>query len=345
MTSTTLLVTGSTGMLGRSVVRRAVAAGYDVQAMVRPQSERRCLEDLPVTFVEADLAEPETLADALADAQIVVHTAAQVGDWGPVEQYRAVNVVALEHMLAAVERHGRLQRWIQISSVGVYPARHHYGTDESVPRDTVGLDGYTRTKAEAEVVVEQHVRDHGLPAVILRPGFLYGPGERHGLKRIVDRLQTGKMKFIGRGDKLFHNTYVENLVDAVFLAIDKPGIEGEAFNVLDDRLVTRLEFVNTVADYLGKPHPGHVPEWLARPLARPVERIATLRGRKTPPPLTGALIKYMTYNLDFSIDKAKRVLGYEPRVDFQEGIRVALDDLTGKTSPPQHRPTPAPASS
>jgi nucleoside-diphosphate-sugar epimerase len=330
--STTLLVTGATGLVGCHVARRAVEAGYTVQAMVRPNSDRRALEDLPVTYVEADLSDVETLPDALAGADVVVHSAAHIGDWGPVEQYRAVNVVALEHMLAAVERHGRLKRWIQISSLGVYPARHHHGTDESVSRDLVGLDGYTRTKAEAEVVLEQHIREHGLPVVILRPGFIYGPGERHALWRIVDKLQQGKMRFIGRGDRLFNNTHVDNLVDAVFLAIDQPGIEGEIFNIRDERLVTRLEFINTVADYLGVPHPKHVPERFARVLVRPIEAFARWSGRKTPPLLTGAQIKYMTNNLDFSIDKAKRVLGYEPRVDFREGIRAALDDLMGKES-------------
>jgi len=327
MANDTLLVTGATGMLGGAVVRRAVAAGYRVQAMVRPNSDRSPLAGLPVEYIQADLTDPETLPDALAGADLVVHTAAQVGDWGPVEKYRAVNVVALEHMLTAAEHHGRLRRWIHISSVGVYPPGHHYGTDESVARDMSGLDGYTQTKAEAEVVVQQHVEQHGLPAVVLRPGFLYGPGERHGLRRMVDKLQAGKMKFIGPGDKLFHNTYVDNLVDAIFLALEKPGIEGQTYNILDARLVTRQEFIHTMADYLGKPHPGHVPEWLAQLLVRPIERIARLRGRQTTPPLTNNMIRYMTYNLDFSIEKAKRELGYEPKVDFREGIRVALDDM------------------
>jgi len=317
-------------MLGSAVARRAAAAGYAVQAMVRANSDRRSLAGLPITYVEADLEEPETLAGAFSQADLVVHTAAQVGDWGPVEKYRAVNVVALEHMLADAERHGRLKLWVHISTVGVYTPGHHYGTDESAPRSVQGLDGYTQTKAEAEVVLQQHVQEHGLPAVVLRPGFLYGPGERHGLKRMVEKLQAGKMKFIGPGDKLFHNTYVDNLVDAIFLALEKPGIEGQTYNILDARLVTRQEFIHTMADYLGKPHPGHVPERLARVLVRPIERIARLRGRVTTPPLTSNMIRYMTYNLDFSIEKARRELGYQPRVDFREGIRVALDDMVNE---------------
>ena len=331
MKKSTVLVTGATGLVGRHFARRAVEAGYDVQAMVRANSDRSALDGVPVRFVEGDLAQPETLPNALVEADFVVHTAAHVGDWGPPEKYRAINVIALEHMLNAVERHGRLKRWIQISSLGVYPARHHYGTDESVPPDLTGLDGYTQTKAEAEMVINRHVHEHGLPAVILRPGFIYGPGDRHALKRIIEKIEAGKMKFLGRGDRLLNNTAVDNLCDAILLAMEKPNILGETFNIRDERLVTREEFVNTVADYLGKPRPSRAPEWLGRLIVGPVEKIARWRGQETPPLLTRAQIKFLTLNLDFSIAKAKRELGYRPRVDFREAIIPALQYATGKT--------------
>ena len=327
-----ILITGATGLVGQNFAPRAIEAGYNVLAMVRRNSDRSALNGLPVRFVEADLAEPKTLAAALNDADVVVHAAAQLGDWGPPEKYRAINVVALEHLLNAAVRTCRLRRWIQISSQGVYPVRHHYGTDETVPPELNNLDGYTQTKAEAEVVVQRHVRDHGLPAVILRPGFIYGPGERHALTRVVERIQAGKMKLIGRGDRLLNNTSITNLCNAILLAIETPNIDGEVFNIRDERLVTREEFVHSVADYLGKPHPRHVPERLARALVGPIEAIARLRGRQTPPILTHGQIKFLTQNLDYSIAKAKRVLGYRPRVDFQEGIVAALDALTGHTS-------------
>jgi nucleoside-diphosphate-sugar epimerase len=331
--STTVLVTGATGMVGSAVARRAVENGYHVQAMVRRGSDRRALDGVPVQFVEGDLAEPESLPPALADAEVVVHTAAHVGDWGPAEKYRAINVIGLEHLVHAAARSGKLKRWVQISSLGVYPARHHYGTDESVAPSPTGLDGYTRTKAEAEGLLNHHIKEHKFPAVILRPGLIYGPGDRHALPRFIERIQTGKMKFLGKGDRVLNNTYVGNLVDAVMLAMENPDVVGETFNIRDERLVTREEFVNTIADYLGKPHPRHVPEWLARTLVKPIEGIARARGAEKPPLLTAAQIKFMTLNLDYSIGKAKRVLGYRPAVDFREGLRIALDDLAGKTRP------------
>src|SRR5262245_47258567 len=143
MTVPNLLITGATGLVGRNFAPRAVAARYNVLAMVRRNSDRSALDGVPVRFVEGDLADPETLLAAVTDADIIVHAAAQLGDWGPPEKYRAINVVALEHFLCAAERTGRLRRWIQISSQGVYPVRHHYGTDESVPPERNNLDGYT----------------------------------------------------------------------------------------------------------------------------------------------------------------------------------------------------------
>jgi len=161
--------------------------------------------------------------------------------------------------------------------------------------------------------------------VILRPGFVYGPGERHSIPRVIENLLAGRLKFIGDGNKVLNNTYVGNLIDAIFLAIDHPAAVGETFNIRDARLVTRREYINTIADYFGKPHPGKVPLWLARLAVGPMEWWAKLTGRKSPPILTRARLKFMALNLDFSIEKAQKILGYQPRVDFQEGIKETLD--------------------
>ncbi len=329
MRGETMLVTGASGMIGYFTIRRALEEGYRVRAMVRPTSDRSRLEGLDIEVVQADMGIPETLPPAVAGVDVLVHAAAHIGDWGPAEKYRAINVVGLEHLLTAVQRQGGLRRYIHISTLGVYPARHHYGTDETAPIDLEGLDGYTRTKAEAEIVVRRFIDEYQLPAVILRPGFVYGPGERHVIPRLLEKFASGQMKFIGDGSKLLNNTYVGNFIDAIFLAIDNDRAVGETFNIRDGRLVTRQEYINTVADYLGKPHPGKVPLWLAQLLVGPIEGWARLVGKKEAPILTRARMKFMTRNLDFSIEKAQRILGYQPRVDFQEGIKETLDWATG----------------
>ena len=326
-----MLVTGATGMVGSLVARRAVEAGYRVRALVRSGADRSLLEGLEIEYVEGDLSRPESFPAAVADVDVVVHTAAKVGDWGPADDYRAINVFALEHLLNAVEREGKLRRWVQISSLGVYPPHDHHGSDETVEPNIEGLDGYTRTKAEAEVLVKQHIERRQLPAVILRPGFIYGPGDRHVVPRLMERLKAGKMKLLGDGQKLLNNTYVGNLVDAIMLAVDNENAVGEIFNVRDERLVNREEFIGTIADYIGRPRPGKVPLPVARVLCNVFEGIGKAIGKRDAPMLTKARLKFMTLNLDFSIDKAKRVLGYRPAVDFRDGMREALDFATGKT--------------
>jgi nucleoside-diphosphate-sugar epimerase len=298
--------------------------------MVRKTSDRSRLEPLGVECFEADLSDPESLPPALKDIEFVVHTAAHVGDWGPAEVYRAINVDALEHLVTAAQREGKLKRWIQVSSLGVYPAQHHYGTDETMSVDAAGLDGYTQTKAEAETLLQRYIREYDFPAVILRPGFIYGAGDRHVVPRIVERLAAGKMKLIGDGQRVLNNTYAGNLVDAILLALESDDAVGEIFNIRDERLVTRQEFVGAIADYMGKPRPRSVPEWLARTVVGPIEGLARLRGAKTAPLLTRARIKFLTLNLDYSIAKAKARLGYQPRVDFQEGMRETLDWAAGQ---------------
>ena len=330
----TLLVTGATGMVGGLVARRAVEEGYQVRAMVRPSSERRSLEELGIELIDADLSRTDTLPAAVADVDLVVHTAAHVGDWGPAEKYRAINVIALEHLLTAAEHQGRLKKWVQISSLGVYPAGHHQGTDERAEIDVQGLDGYTRTKAEAEFILKKHIDEFQFPAIILRPGFIYGPGDRHVVPRLIERISAGKMKLIGDGQKLLNNTYVGNLVDAIFLALTNDEAVGSTFNIRDERLVTREEFVGTIADYLGQPRPGKIPEWVARTIVGPIEGWARLRGATQAPMLTRARIKFLTLNLDFSIAKAKRELGYQPHVEFAEGMREALASLTPERATP-----------
>ncbi|MCM2372943.1 NAD-dependent epimerase/dehydratase family protein [Aporhodopirellula aestuarii] len=320
-----ILVTGATGMVGSLLIARALQDGYSIRAMVRPTSNREAFEGLDVELYEADLADPETLPGALEGVDYVVNTAAHVGDWGPAEKFRAINVVALEAMLIAARKQAQLKRWVQISSLGVYSATHHYGTDETTPPDLAGLDGYTATKAEAEVLLNRTIKEDNFPATIIRPGFIYGPGDRHVVPRIIERLAAGQMKLIGDGKKMLNNTYAGNLVDAIMLALEKEAAIGETFNIRDGRLVSREEFVGAIADYMGLPMPKKVPEWLARSAVGFIEGFAKMRGATEAPLLTNARIKFLALNLDFSIAKAQEKLGYEPKTDFRDGIKIALD--------------------
>ena len=150
MSSQLMLVTGATGMVGSfATLMSPWSQDTAFCALVRPQADRTLLAGLDIEYFDGDLSNHECFPACLSGVEVVVHAAAHIGDWGPADKYRAINVVVLEHLLAAAERTGTIRRWIQVSTLGVYPARHHYGTDETVPADMAGLNGYTRTKSRS----------------------------------------------------------------------------------------------------------------------------------------------------------------------------------------------------
>ncbi len=318
-------ITGATGFVGGHVAEAAIARGMIVSTLARPSSDAGLLERLGVFVHRGELSDSEALRKAVGDADVVVHCAAKVGDSGPVDDYRTINVEAFRTLLDSCK--GRpLTRFIHMSTLGVYEARHHHGTDEGEPLPAGHIDGYTQSKVEAEHLALAYHRQHGVPVVILRPGFVYGPRDRAVMPTLIKRLQEGGVHYLGGDQRALNCIYVSNLVDAVFLAAENPVAVGKIYNLTDGERVTKARFLGGVADALGckKPH-QRLPRWLAgilmRILWRQVRR-ATAAGRT--PWLTPAQFKFLLLNLDFSIEKAKRELSYHPRVSFDDGLRQTM---------------------
>ena len=181
------------------------------------------------------------------------------------------------------------------------------------------------TKAESEQLVRDLIDKDGLPGTILRPGFIYGPRDRTVLPRILEKLRSQQFKFLGSGQTLLNNTYVGNLVDAVFLALAQDDKIGEVYNITDGALVTKRHFIATIANLAGYPVPTkNVPLGVAKVLAKLMESTWRLLDKEDAPLLNNARIKFLGLNLDFSIEKAKRELGYEPKVDYDTGMMAAI---------------------
>lgn len=320
-----MLVTGATGLVGSHVVERARQRNVRTRVLVRQGSDAALLDEWGAEQIFGDVTDADALRHAVAGVSIIVHCAAKVGDWGPVEDYREVNVRGLEKLLTAAEANGTLKRFVHISSLGVYPARDHYGTDETEPTSTAGIDGYTLTKVESERLVQEHIREHKLPGVILRPGFIYGPRDRTVLPRILEKIRTGRFKFLGTGRQLMNNTYVGNLCEAIFLAIERDECVGEIYNIRDGRLVSKREFIATIAQAAGYEVPTKsVPLPVAKALARVLETAWKLLRKREAPLLSSARIKFLGLNLDYSIGKAQRELGYNPSADFTDAMQATV---------------------
>jgi nucleoside-diphosphate-sugar epimerase len=324
--ATSCLITGATGFVGGHLAQACAERGWSVRALVRSSSDTRLLERPNIALVRGDLTDGAAVREALQGVEAVFHCAAKVGDWGRVEEYRAVNVEALRGLLDAC-RDVLLSRFIHFSSLGVYAARHHYGTDESEPLPAQHMDGYTQTKVESEQLVLRYHREHKLPVVVLRPGFIYGPRDRTVMPKLIDNIRKRKLRYIGRSSKRAMNCiYVGNLVEAALLAVEKPEAVGQIYNLTDGEFVSKRRFIESIVEGMGLPHPKPVPVplWTARVMAWWMERDARKKNSPKPPRLTQGRLKFLGLNLDFSIEKAKRELNYRPRWSFDEGMRETV---------------------
>jgi nucleoside-diphosphate-sugar epimerase len=322
--SKTIFITGATGLVGSHAAEEALRRGHRVRALVRPTSDTRWLDQWGVEKVTGDLEDAQSLLRGISGADWVFNCAAKVGDWGTLEEFRRLNVDALRLLLDAATAAGT-QRLVHVSSLGIYEGRDHHGTDETVPPAASSLDAYTRSKTEAEALVLMYHRERGLPAAIIRPGFIYGERDRTVLPKLLANLRRGTFAYFGSGEQALNCIYVKNLVHGIFLAAQSPRAVGEVFNLTDGEPVSKRRFVGQVAVLAGiRPPSRHIPLGLARFLAAVVEGAAKLRGARNPPLINKARFKFLGLNLDYSIEKARSVLEYQPPYSFDEAIQRAM---------------------
>jgi 2-alkyl-3-oxoalkanoate reductase len=335
----TIFVTGATGLVGSHATEEALQRGHRVRALVRPTSDTRWLQHRGVPTIVGDLEDRDALRAGVAGANWVFNCAAKVGDWGSLDEFRRLNVAALRLLLEAAAE-AKVERFVHVSSLGVYEGRDHHGTDETVPPAANSLDAYTRSKTEAEALALEYHRQRGLPVAIIRPGFIYGERDRTVLPKLLTNLKRGTFAYFGSGEQVLNCIYVKNLVHGIFLAAESPAAAGEVFNLTDGQRVSKRQFVGRVAELAGlKPPARHIPLGLARILANLVEGIAKLRGAKDPPIINKARFKFLGLNLDYSIEKARRVLGYQPPYTFEQAIEQAMAEY--QTPYPRQSPVAA----
>ncbi|MDG3006003.1 NAD-dependent epimerase/dehydratase family protein [Paludisphaera mucosa] len=335
----TIFVTGATGLVGGHAVEEALARGHRVRALVRPTSDVRKLDEWGVEKVLGDLEDPAALARGAEGADWIFNCAAKVGDWGTLAEFRRLNVDALRLLLDAAVA-ARVERFVHVSSLGVYEGRDHYGTDETTPPAAESLDAYTRSKTEAEALALSYCKDKGLAVVVVRPGFIYGERDRTVLPKLLTNLRRGTFAYFGSGEQALNCIYAKNLVEGIFLAAETPEAVGQVFNLTDGEDVSKRRFVGRVAELAGLPAPTRkIPLKLAKFLAVVVEGGARLRGRKDAPIINKARYKFLGLHLDYSIAKARKVLGYKPPYGFDEAIARAM----AEHAPPARGEAPSPA--
>lgn len=331
------LVTGATGFIGSRVARRLVSEGFRVRCLVRPTSDTSQLEQLDVELARGDLTDPQSLRAATDGCQFVVHCGALVSDWASVDQIRRINVAGTRNLLDASVA-ASVARLIHLSTTDVYGYPNRAGIAED-HAPTGFSNWYSETKRAAEVEVRRAERDGRLEVTILRPATVYGPGSKEVVGEMARALRARHMLVIDRGRPLAGLSYVENVVDLAIAALTHEAAAGQAFNVTDGLDVTWRRFLADLAEGLGVPSPRlSLPYRVAYALGLTLEQgyrlLHRTTGLTTQPLLSRQAVQVLGRHQDFSNRKARELLGWEPRVDYQEGLAATLrwlkeDYLTG----------------
>lgn len=320
-----ILITGAAGFVGRYVVREALARGHSVSAIVR--SGLADIEHPELTLCRLDLLQQPELTEALQGIDVVIHlAAAKAGDF---YQQFSGTVLATEKLLNAMRDAG-VKRLIAISTFSVYeykalPKNTLLNESSPLAEDPLLRDEYTQTKLIQEKLYRQFAEEQGGKVTILRPGMIYG---REYLWHALLGAEMGSI-FLRIGSRsTLPLCYVENCADAILSAAESEASVGETLNLVDDNLPTQAEYVRQLKQYAEAPKLKYIPWWLADGIARLAWWFnrTFLKGKAKMP---GILVPVKLHGrfkpLRYSNEKAKRVLGWTPKYNFQQSLQRSCE--------------------
>jgi nucleoside-diphosphate-sugar epimerase len=316
-----ILITGGNGLLGHHLVPALHDRGERVRVLVPPDEDATWLKQHDVEVHRGDIRRPETLTAPMRGAEAVLHLAGMIGVSRPLGDYHAANVTGTEHVCRAALAEGA--RVVHLSSWAIYGMGLGIPVHEDFPLRPF-REPYALTKAAGDVAVQRMIAAHGLPAVIIRPGTFFGPGDRLHFGRVADRLRAGRGVIVGSGDNALPFVYVTDVVQGLLLALDRERALGQAYNITNDRPLTQDQMLHAIANEIGAAPPRlHIPYPALYAAGYAAERIAALTRSERRPPVTRLGVKLFGTDNRHAIDKAKRELGYRPWVALREGVSLA----------------------
>jgi len=311
-------MTGATGFVGGALARRLAAAGYEIVALARPASQRDHLADLPITWVEGDVTDRDSLRGKFDGADWLIHAAGMLGQAGVPEQaYFELHEKGTINVLAEAET-ARIGRVLHVGSPGVLGPISGGPADENAP--LAPSNPYEHSKAAAEQAAQVYARA-GLPVIIARPEFIYGPGDLHVLG-LFQAVRDGRFFTINGGRATCHPTYIDDAVTGMLLALQRGRI-GEIYHIAGPEPVTFRELGETIAAALGvKPPKLNLPRPIVMLGATGLELAGKLFRKR--PPLSRTGVAFFSESRRFSWQKAHNELGYSPAFDLPAGVAATV---------------------
>ena len=317
-----VLVTGGTGFLGRHVARALLANGDTPTLLGRDFRDAQPLLQAGARALALDMRDAHALANACASAEAVCHAGALSTAWGTWDAFYEANVRATAAVVAGCQRSGARLVYISSPSV-IFTGRDHRDLTEDAPYPRRFASLYSRSKKLGEDLVNGAA---SVEAVILRPKAIFGPGDRALLPRIVQAARAGRLRQIGDGQNLVDLTYVENVADAVLLALRSPAATGGTYTITNDEHIRLWDLIRTVLRRLSIPADLRaVPLPAALAAATLMELSGHIRGRE--PMLTRYSTAILGRTQTYDISRARRDLGYQPRISVAEGVERTLSEF------------------
>ncbi|MDF2936496.1 MAG: 3-beta hydroxysteroid dehydrogenase [Paenibacillaceae bacterium] len=319
---TKALVTGATGFLGQHVCMRLKELGWEVAGTARNHAAGAQLEAQGIRFIQADLRDKESVAEACAGRDAVFHCGALSSPWGQYREFHAVNVEGTGHVAEGCLKHG-VRRLIHISTPSIYfdGRRDRMGVKEDAPLPSRPVNAYAATKLQAEQVVQQAFRE-GLAGLILRPRAIFGPGDTALLPRLMRANDSSGIPFFRDGNVILDLTYVDNVVDAMLLGWQAPEEAlGQAYNITNGEPARLKEVLEELFAMLGTPlrtkalpYPA---VYGAAALLEWSHRLLPVLGEPT---FTRYSVSVLARSQTLDIARARERLGYAPQVSLHEGL-------------------------
>lgn len=316
-----VLVTGGTGFTGGHLCRRLAKEGYEVRALVRSPERAADLERCGVRIIQGDLRDQDSVMRAADGCRVVYHIAATYRQEGlPDSEFRDVNIHGTRHVLEAARHHGA-SRVVHCSTVGVHGDVAHPPADETAPYNPGDL--YQETKLEGEKLALDYFRKRGLPGVVFRPAGIYGPGDMRFLK-LFRHIKSGRFRMIGSGKASYQLTYIDDLVDGIVLCGTRDEALGNVYILAGEPYMSMNELVAAIAEILDvKVSRIHIPFWPVYAAALLCEKACRPLGIE--PPLYRRRVDFFRKERAFDISKARRELGFNPKVSVKEGLKKTAD--------------------
>ncbi|MEE9553391.1 MAG: NAD-dependent epimerase/dehydratase family protein [candidate division Zixibacteria bacterium] len=316
-------VTGAGGFLGKALVARLRNSEFEPLAIVKKEPDSSVYGEKGIDSICRDLTEKDACAGLFKDCHAVVHCAVMRRDYGKWEDFKRTNI-DLTRLVMEYAAKAEVKKVIHISTVAVYGNDHsHFGTDEDADYGERVVDHYTRSKIEADKIVSALIDDKNFPAVILRPGYIWGPGDKAIIPFVINNLKSKRLFFADDGSNLLSLTYIENVVEAIMIALRKEDAVGKTFNITDGSKVSSSRFVNDIIAILGIDYkPRHVQYTVLYTAAYLMEIYYRLVRRSSIPHLTRFAARFLKYDAIFDISRAIYDLGYQPKYSYKEGMTI-----------------------